>query len=313
MPRAAESTWPATTTLPNASPAFDPPVHHPTCRTSSGMASAPSGCRPTGTTGATVPPGSTNRVGAKTAGRAGMSVPSVAEGTAPWSPDGAGAGAPGPAKGGTTGAGATARPGSDRVADPVVDPGPAPVDATVAASAVVVADPSPAAANTPATARAPPYTPIAANPADRRAVIRQPSFRVPPRASASARRAAPVRSRSRAATAVASRARGSREGVSPTNSCAACPPSPVGTREGRPAPVTPTGSTWTTASAVPFEGFPTANTRVRVPAFTGSRTGARISRPPRRRRRRRRTWRPARAGSPTRRRRRRGTAPSPRP
>src|SRR3954469_12559037 len=179
MPRTAESTWPATTTLPNASPAFEPPVHHPTCRTSSGMASAPSSCRPTGTTGAAVPSGSTSRVGTKTAGRAGTSVPSVAVGTASG-PDGAGPGATVPVKGGTTGARATSRPVSDPVADPVADPETEPADATVAASAVVPAGPSPAAASTPATARAPPYRPTAASPADRRAFIPQPSLRVPP-------------------------------------------------------------------------------------------------------------------------------------
>src|SRR3954452_9349012 len=79
MPRADESTSPATTTLPKGSPAREPPVHQPTVRTSSGTTRAPSGCRPTGTTGAEVPSGSTTVVGTNTAA-AGSSRPTEAAG-----------------------------------------------------------------------------------------------------------------------------------------------------------------------------------------------------------------------------------------
>src|SRR4051812_1905955 len=107
MPCAAESTWPATTTLPKASPALDPPVHQPTVRTSSGMTSAPSGWSPTGTTGAPLPSGRTTRVGTKTTGRAGSSRPTEALGTpeapgAAGPPGGAGRGGP-PGAGGPAG------------------------------------------------------------------------------------------------------------------------------------------------------------------------------------------------------------------
>src|SRR4051812_29717643 len=105
------------------------------------MTSAPSGCRPTGTTGAPVPSGRTTPVGTNTAGCAGRSLPTAAlgttDGTAPGGVPPGGAVVVPPA--GTTGAGTTGRPRSPPWDDAggVVRPGPNPTAATapVAASA----------------------------------------------------------------------------------------------------------------------------------------------------------------------------------
>src|SRR3954454_24163187 len=51
-PVAAESTWPATTTVPTGEPGAAPADHQPTTRGSSGMVRPPSGSTSTGNTGA---------------------------------------------------------------------------------------------------------------------------------------------------------------------------------------------------------------------------------------------------------------------